>query len=182
VRRPSARRGFPGGGPRIDRVSARRAALVAAVLLGARLLLVVVLRPPLAGLPTPPGGPAPVDPTAGLPADVVDRARSFAAAIRPASLASLVLGLAVSAVLGLTRLGARLVRAAAAPLGGGWAWQDLLRTLGLLVVGRLVPLPLAAYGEVVRHRYGLSTRSWWLFARDVAVSTAIDAVLTALGL
>jgi STE24 endopeptidase len=43
-----------------------------------------------------------------------------------------------------------------------------------------VTLPLAIYGEIVRHRYGLSTRSWPLFARDVAVSTAIDAGLTAL--
>jgi STE24 endopeptidase len=50
------------------------------------------------------------------------------------------------------------------------------------VVGRLVTLPLAAYGELVRHRYGLSTRSWALWLRDVAVSTAIDAGLSALGL
>jgi STE24 endopeptidase len=163
-------------------VSARRAALAAAVLLGAALALVVLLRTPWTVLPTPPGGPAPVDPTAGLPADVVDRARSFAAALRPASLASLVLGLVVSAVLGLTRLGARLVRRVAAPFGGGWVWQVLLGTLVVLVIGRLVTLPLAVYGEVVRHRYGLSTRSWWLFARDVTVTTAIDAGLTALGL
>jgi STE24 endopeptidase len=163
-------------------VSARRAALAAAVLLGAAVALVIVLRTPWTVLPAPPGGHVPVDPTAGLPPDVVDRARSFATALRPASLTSLVLGLAVSAVLGLTRLGARLVRAVAAPLGGGWAWQVLLGTLALAVVGRLVTLPLAVYGEVVRHRFGLSTRGWWLFARDVAVSTAIDAGLTALGL
>ena len=50
------------------------------------------------------------------------------------------------------------------------------------MIGRLVTLPLAAYAEVVRHRYGLSTRSWWLWLRDVAVATAIDAGLTALGL
>ncbi|MGY1603387.1 M48 family metallopeptidase [Geodermatophilus sp. SYSU D00815] len=158
-----------------------RAALVVAVLLGAAFVLVVVLRTPWSVLPTPPGGSVPVDPTAGVPADVVARADSFAAAIRPASLANLVLGLAVTAVLGLTRLGARLVRAVAAPLGGGWVWQVLLGTLALTVVGRLVTLPLSVYGEVVRHRYGLSTRSWPLFLRDVAVNTAIDAGLTALG-
>ncbi|MGY1807498.1 M48 family metallopeptidase [Blastococcus sp. SYSU D00669] len=162
-------------------MTVRRAALVAAVLLGAAFVLVVVLRTPWTVLPTPPGGSPPVDPTAGLPADVVARADSFAAAIRPASLANLVLGLAVTAALGLTRLGARLVRAVAAPLGGGWVWQVLLGTLALGVIGRLVTLPLAVYGEVVRHRYGLSTRSWPLFLRDVAVSTAIDAGLTALG-
>jgi STE24 endopeptidase len=117
-----------------------------------------------------------------LPADRIAVAESFAAALRPASLASLLLGLAVAAVLGLTPLGARIVRAVARPLGGGWAWQVLLGVLALSVIGRLVTLPLAAYGEVVRHRYGLSTRSWPLWARDVAVSTAIDTGLTALTL
>jgi STE24 endopeptidase len=48
------------------------------------------------------------------------------------------------------------------------------------VLGRLVTLPLSAYAEMVRHRYGLSTRSWWLWLRDVSVSTAISAALTAL--
>jgi STE24 endopeptidase len=157
-----------------------RAALIAAVLLGVAFVLVVVLRTPWTPLPAPPGGHVPVDPTAGLPHDLVERASSFAAALRPASLVNLVLSLAVAAVLGLTRLGSRLVRAVAAPLGGGWAWQVLLGTLALTVIGTLVTLPLSVYGEVVRHRYGLSTRSWALFARDVAVSTAIDAALTAL--
>ena len=159
-----------------------RAALAAAVVLGAAFVLVVVLRTPWTPLPTPAGGHVPIDPAAGLPADVVDRAASFAAALRPASLANLLLGLAVAALLALTRLGGRLVRAVAAPLGGGWFWQVLLGTLALTVIGRLVALPLSVYGEVVRHRYGLSTRSWPLFARDVVVSAAIDAGLTALAL
>jgi STE24 endopeptidase len=157
-----------------------RTALIVAVVLGAAFVLVVVLRTPWTPLPTPPGGHVPIDPTAGLPADVVDRASAFAAALRPASLANLILSLAVAAVLGLTRLGGRLVRAVAAPLGGGWFWQVVLGTLALTVIGYLVTLPLAVYGEVVRHRYGLSTRSWPLFARDVVVSAGIDAGLTAL--
>jgi STE24 endopeptidase len=163
-------------------VRARRAALAAAVVLGAGVVLVIALRTPWTVLPTPPGGHLPVDPTAGLPAAQVQRATAFAGALRPASLAALLLGLAVSAVLGLTRLGARLVRAVAAPLGGGWIWQVLLGTVAVTVIGRVVTLPLVVYGEVVRHRYGLSTRGWALFARDVAVSTAIAAALTALGL
>ncbi len=161
-------------------MSARRAALLVAVVLGAAFVLVVALRTPWDLLPDLPGGRTPPDPTAGLPAEVVERAESFAGALRPASLTSLLLGLAVSAVLGLTRLGARLVQAVARPLGGGWAWQVLLGTFALLVVGRVVALPVAAYAEVVRHRYGLSTRSWPLWLRDVAVSLAIDAALTAL--
>jgi STE24 endopeptidase len=161
-------------------VSARRAALVAAVLLAGALAVVIAVRTPWAVLPTPAGGPAPVDPTAGLSPQQLALADAFAAALRPASLASLVLGLAASAVLGLTRLGARLVRAVAAPFGGGWVWQVLLGVAALSLIGRLLTLPLSAYGEVVRHRYGLSTRSWGLWLRDVAVSLGIDVGLTAL--
>jgi STE24 endopeptidase len=163
-------------------VSARRAALVAAVLLGVALAVVIALRTPWQVLPTPPGGSVPVPADAGLPPQAVSRAEAFAAALRPASLVNLLLSLAAAAVLGLTPLGARLVRAVARPLGGGWAWRVLLGVAALTVVGRLVTLPLAAYGEVVRHRYGLSTRGWGLWLRDVAVSAGIDAGLTALAL
>jgi STE24 endopeptidase len=163
-------------------VTARRAALAAAVVLGIACAVVIAVRTPWVPLPDPVGGHTPVDPTAGLSEAQLDRAESFAAALRPASLLSLLLGLTVSAAFGLTRAGARLVRAVARPLGGGWVWQVLLGVLALAVIGRLATLPLSAYGEVVRHRYGLSTRSWGLWLRDVAVSTAIDAGLTALGL
>ncbi len=162
--------------------AASRAALAVAAMLGIALLLVIVLRTPWQPLPVPPGGRTPVDPAAVLPPDRIALAESFAAALRPASLASLLLGLAVAGVLGLTPLGGRIVRAVARPLGGGWVWQVLLGVLALAGIGRLVTLPLSAYGEVVRHRYGLSTRSWPLWARDVVVSTAIDAALTAVAL
>ncbi len=121
-------------------------------------------------------------PDGGLTPAQLARADSFAAALRPASVANLLLGLLVSGVLGLTRTGARWVTAVARPLGGGWFWQVVLGTVVLTAAGRLVTLPLTAYGEVVRHRYGLSTRSWPLWARDVAVDTAITAAVTALGL
>ncbi|MGY1638055.1 M48 family metallopeptidase [Geodermatophilus sp. SYSU D00742] len=163
-------------------MSARRAALLVAGVLGAAFVVVVAVGTPWSLLPEPPGGATPVRPGAGLPPGVAERAESFAAAIRPASLAALVLGLVASAVLALTPLGRWLVRTPARPLGGGWVWQVLLGTVALTVAGRLVTLPLSAYGEVVRHRYGLSTRSWPLWLRDVAVSTAIDAALTALAL
>jgi STE24 endopeptidase len=163
-------------------MGARRAALTVAALLGAALVLVIALRTPWQPLPVPPGGRTPVDASAVLPADRIATAEAFAAALRPASVASLLLGLAVVALLGLTPLGARLVRGVARPLGGGWGWQVLLGVLALSVIGRLATLPLSAYGEVVRHRYGLSTRTWPLWARDVAVSTAIDTGLTALTL
>ena len=163
------------------RAGARAALLVAAVL-GAALLVVLVVVPPWTLLAEPAGGRTPVDPSAVLPPDVLERAESFAAALRPASLTSLLLGLAVSAVLGLTRLGSRLVHAAARPFGGGRLTQVLLGTAAVVVAGRLATLPVSAYAEVVRHRYGLSTRSWGLWLRDVAVSTAISAAVTAMAL
>jgi STE24 endopeptidase len=163
-------------------VSPRRAALVVALVLGVALAVVIVVRTPWTVLPVPPGGRTPLDPSAGLSAAQVDRAEAFAALVRPASLISLALSLAVAAAFGLTRLGGRLVRAVAAPLGGGWVWQVLLGVASLALIGRLVTLPLSAYGEVVRHRYGLSTRSWGLWLRDVGVATAIDVGLTAAGL
>jgi STE24 endopeptidase len=163
-------------------VSARRAALATAIVLGVVLVVVIAVRTPWTVLPEPPGGHSRPDPGAVLSAADLHRAQAFAAALRPASLLSLTLGLAVSAILGLTRLGGRLVRSVAAPLGGGWVWQVLLGVLSLAVLGRLVTLPLSAYGEVIRHRYGLSTRGWGLWLRDVAVSTAINAALTAVGL
>ncbi len=162
------------------RGGARRIALLTAVVLGAAFVVVVAVRTPWTLLPTPSGGGTPLGDDAGLPAEVVRRAEAFAADIRPASLTGLLLGLAASALLGLTPWGGRLVTAAGRPTGGRWPLTVLLGTLALLVVGRLVTLPLSAYGEVVRHRYGLSTRSWPLWLRDVAVSTAIDAALTAL--
>lgn len=163
-------------------MTGRRAALVTAGVLLAAFVVVVVVGTPWEVLPEPSTGATAIDPTAGLSAGQVSRAESFAAAIRPVSLASLLLGLVVSALLGLTRRGAGLVRAVAAPLGGRWGWQVLLGVFVLAVVGRLATLPLSAYGEVVRHRYGLSTRTWGLWVRDVVVSTAIDAGLAALGL
>jgi STE24 endopeptidase len=163
-------------------VNARRAALVAAAVLGIAVVVVIVVRTPWHVLPEPPGGYTDVDPTAGLSADLIERAEAFAAALRPASLVSIVLGLVVSAVLGLTPLGGRLVRAVARPVGGSWVAQALLGVAALAVLGRLVTLPVAVYAETVRREYGLSVRGWGLWLRDVAVSTAITAAITALAL
>jgi STE24 endopeptidase len=159
-----------------------RAALVAAAVLGIVLTVVIAVRTPWVPLPQPVGGYTPVDPTAGLPAAQVDRAEAFAGALRPASLVSLLLGLTAAAVLALTPLGGRVLRAVARPFGGRWMPQVLLGVVALIVLGRLVTLPLAAYAETVRHGYGLSTRSWGLWLRDVVVSTGISAAITALAL
>jgi STE24 endopeptidase len=61
-------------------------------------------------------------------------------------------------------------------------WRVLLGVVALTLIGRLVTLPLSAYGEMVQHRFGLSTSSWGLWLRDAAVSAGIDAALTAIAL
>ena len=119
----------------------------------------------------------PPDPLAG--ADVPDVRREFSAqerareeafhrAARPPAYGSLALGLAAALLLGLTRLGAGLVRGVARPLGGGWAWQVLLGTLALAVVGRLAALPLDVRREQVLRDFGLSTQTWGSWAGDAA--------------
>ena len=161
-------------------MSGRRAALVTAAVLGAGLVVVIAVATPWVVLPDPPGGGVPVDPSAGLPAGEIHRAEEFAAALRPASLLSIALGLGASAVLGLTPLGAAVVARVAAPFGGGRIARTFLGVAALAVLGRLVTLPVAAYAEMVRHRYGLSTRGWGLWLRDLTVATAMSAVVTAL--
>jgi STE24 endopeptidase len=107
---------------------------------------------------------------------------AFHDALRPWSYAALAVGLLVTLLLGLTRLGARLVTAVARPLGGGWVWQVLLGTLAVSVVVRLATLPLRARAELVLREYGLSTQTWGSWLGDVAKGTLVRAGLTALAL
>ncbi|MEX2289746.1 MAG: M48 family metallopeptidase [Mycobacteriales bacterium] len=112
----------------------------------------------------------------------IAREVAFHDQIRPWSYAALALGLLVAGALGLTGAGARLVRAVARPLGGGWVWQVLLGTLALAVVGRLATLPLSARGEIVLRDYGLSTQTWGSWLLDVGKGVLVGAALTALAM
>jgi STE24 endopeptidase len=105
-----------------------------------------------------------------------ERAReaAFHAAVRPPAYASLVVGLLVAVVVGLTPLGARLVAA----LPGWWWSQVLLATLAVAVLGRLLTLPFGLRAEAVRREYGLSTQTWATWSADVAKGLVVDAVLT----
>ena len=125
-------------------------------------------------------GPTAPDAARDFTSAQISRSAALAASLQPNALISLVLSLLISAALGLTSLGARIVTVAAKPLGGGWVWQVLLGSLALAVIGRLATLPLSAYAENVRRRYGLSTRDWALWTVDVAKSVAIGVALTGL--
>jgi len=100
--------------------------------------------------------------------------------IRPWSYAGLVVGLLAAAVLGLTRLGARIVAGVARPFGGGWVWQVLLGTLVLTALVRLARLPFSAQAEVVLRDYQLSRQTWGSWTVDVLKGVGVDAAITAL--
>lgn len=154
----------------------RPAAVALAVLL---LLLAAALAVVVPWTPLPGAEPVPEIARDFSPADVA-REVAFSGAVRPPAYASLVLGLAVAAVLGLTPLGGRLVRAVARPLGGGWAWQVLLGTLAATVLGRLLTLPFGVQAERVRREFGLSTQTWASWSLDVGKGLLVTSLATAL--
>jgi STE24 endopeptidase len=163
-------------------VTGRRGALVGLLVLGSALLVAVVLTTPWRTLATPSGGATRVEPGRDFTAGQLDREDAFHRLVRPASYASLLLGLAVAGGLGLTPLGARLVGALARPLGGGWGWQVVLGSIAIGLAGQVVTLPLAAYRETVLRRYGLSTQGWGSWAADAAKGFGLSVGLTAVAL
>ena len=156
-----------------------RAALVGTTVGLAVLLvvLVVVLTP---WRPLPLGGveAVPADPARDFTAAQLAREDAFHAAVRPPAYVSLGLSLLFAAVLGFSPLGARIIERVAAPLGGGWAWRVLLGTVAVTLLGRLLVLPWDAWTESVRRRYDLSTRSWGVWAIDLAKAYGVGLVLT----
>ncbi|MCF2531237.1 M48 family metallopeptidase [Yinghuangia sp. KLBMP8922] len=141
------------------------------------LLAAVAFTTPWRPLPDVPGGATAPDAARDFSAAEIARGRALAEQARPPVYLAMALSLAVTLLLGLTPLGARLVTAVARPFGGGWVWQVLLGGLALLVVGRLVALPFDARLEVVRRRHGLSVQTWpgwWLdLAKGFAMSSGL---------
>jgi STE24 endopeptidase len=112
------------------------------------------------------------------PAEIA-RSRARKREVMPLRYGSMLLGLALPAVLGFTPLGAGLVRAAGRIAGGGWIATAALGAVALQVLMLLLGLPLSLRAEVVNRRWGLSHRSWGLFAADAAKGFGIGATLFA---
>jgi STE24 endopeptidase len=157
-----------------------RAVLVTSLLLSIVLVLIVALATPWTPLPLHGVAPVRADPSRDFTAAQMAREDAYHAAIRPPAYVSLALGLMVSMLLGLTPVGARLVKAVAAPLGGGWGWQVLLGGVALTAIGRLVTLPLDARAETVLRRYGLSTQTWGSWSVDVVKGYGVGLAVTLL--
>jgi STE24 endopeptidase len=158
-------------------VSSRTALVVALAVLLMGLGVALVLGTPWHPLPVR-GDRVPVDPTSDFTAAEIARAKAYHGAVRPPAYTSLVLTLVVTVVLGLSPWGARLVDAVSAPLGGGWGWRVFLGGIAVTAVGRLIVLPLDAWAESVRRRYGLSTQTWGSWLVDVGKSYGVGLVIT----
>lgn len=128
-----------------------------------------------------PGGElAPVDPTGGLPSDVLRAIADYRELAVPLGLAATAVSVAVAVLFGLTPWGARLVRRL--PGGRFWPVQVVLAVLVLVVIGRVAVLPLSVPAELVRRDAGLSTLTWPGWALDVGRGVLVQTVATALAM
>ena len=129
---------------------------------------------------TPDGDLGPVDPTAGLPPDVLARIEAYSDRATAYGLAATAVGLIVTLALGLTSWGARLVRRL--PGRRWWPLQLLVAVTVLGLIGQLVRLPLAIPAERLRREYGLSTQDWGSYTLDRLRGLMVWVLLTTLAL
>jgi STE24 endopeptidase len=150
------------------------AALALAAILVA-LLVVAVVRWPR-GLPVAPRTEQ-LAALGSLPPEQVARARAYRRAARWPGYASMLLGLLVVLLLGLTPAGAMLADRLASPFGGHWLAAAVLGGLAVVLAGQLAVLPLSAWRHRIAVRYGLSRQTWGAWLRDLLKAYAVTTVL-----
>ena len=150
----------------------RLPALVAFAALGGALVALLALTTPWR--PLDGGADLTPDPARDFTAEQIAKEDAFHDAVRPPAYASLALGLAVAALLGLTPLGAKVVTAAGR---GPWPVKAARGGLALSLIPALATLPLDARAETVLRRYGLSTQTWGSWAADRAKGTLVGGVV-----
>jgi STE24 endopeptidase len=156
------------------RAAAAFALVVMVVLLGAALWVVVPWQP----LSVPSADRVAPKASIDFSAAEIDAGDVLGHRLQVVGLSALAVGLTVAITLGFWSWGAKLAAAAARPLGGGWGWQVLAGGLAVLLVVRLSTLPFAARSESIRRDVGLSTRSWSMWAVDLAKGFGVNAALT----
>lgn len=147
-----------------------------ALALSGCLVAVVVLVLLTVPFPVLPGAHPHVDVARDFTASQLAREEAFHRALRPWVYASLAAGLALAAVLGLTRLGARLVGL----VPGHWTLRAAGGTALVLLLGSLLTLPLDMRSERVLRDYGLSSQNWVGWFDDRARAFGIGLVTTLL--
>jgi len=108
----------------------------------------------------------------------IDRAEDFSSVRRYLGWASYFLTLLFALLLGLTRLGSRLLRRVQGRLP--WWMAVPLSVLVLLLLGRLLTLPFAVAIHDRNRDYGLSNQAWTGWAVDHAKSLLVSWVLASL--
>ena len=127
-----------------------------------------------------PGGLPPLDADAGMDPETLERIEDYRSRSVPVGLASVAVSVLVTAVLGLTPLGARLVRSL--PGSRYRAVQRCLAVALVLAIGVVVTLPLRVWGERLARDAGLSTQTWASWAVDVLTSYGLGVTMTSLTL
>ena len=143
-------------------------------------LVFAVLRVPLTAPPAPRADQLAA--LHSLPVDAVARGRAFHSALRPGSYGSLLVGLVIALLLGLTPMGSRMVALVGRPFGGHWLAEALFGGFAVLAVSAAATLPFAAWQQAVLRRYGLSTQGWGGWGLDVVKGFAVSAVIGAIAL
>ncbi len=161
-------------GPRLD----RRGAVVQVCAAGAVLVVVAAWLVPWDWVPGGELAPMPVSDL--FSSEEVRRAEEFARLRRLLGWSSYAVSLAVALLLGLTPLGARLVRRVAGGLR--WFLAVPVGVLALLVVGRLVTLPFALAIRAQNLDYGLTRQSLAGWVADQGRSLLVAVVTTSLAL
>ncbi len=163
------------------RMLSSRPLLVAAGAVAVGVAVVVVLATPWQPLDVPPEAVVPSDPARDFTAAERATGDALAAQVRPPAYLSLAVGLGATVLMGLTPLGARLVRTLPSPARAPVLVPAVVGGVLVLVGVRLLTLPLAAWAEAVRRDAGLSTRDWAGWASDVARGFGVSTVLTLTG-
>ena len=165
----------------VARGSSLRPLLWAAGAVAVGVAVAVAVSTPWTALEAPADAVVPTDPDLDFTAGEQARGDAYREALRPPAYLSLGLGLAATVVVGLTPLGARLMRAMPSPRRAPVLVPAVVGGAVLLLALRLLTLPLSAWAESVRREYGLSTRDWGDWWLDVARGFAVQSALTLLG-
>jgi STE24 endopeptidase len=155
-------------------VSERRWSLVTFLVATIAFVLVAAWRIPWH--PVPGGTPHAVPASHVFTPAQIARANDYSDPARYLGWASLLVSLAVTLVLGLTPLGARL----AGRLRGWWWVRVLLAVTALAVIGRLVTLPFAIIGHHRSVAYGLSDEAWGPWTVDLLKGLVLSIVISGL--
>lgn len=113
-------------------------------------------------------------PTRDFTAAQIHTATTYVNGVRPPAIAALLLAAVVAAVLGYTRLGARL----SPPVRPAWLRSGVTAALIVLVIDVIV-LPLRARAEQVDRQQHISTTTWPVWLRLEVEGWLVQAVVTA---